>query len=457
MFHTIIGIDIWPERVVISEAKVSFNSSKIIRSEEKPYSDIAGLKEAIREVSDPLAGKAEVRCSFSPQGVSFRYLRFPFHDRRKIEQTLPFQMEALLPFDAADCLFSYLVVEQQGESSVVLAAAVPKSAFAELLAILEELQLKPHCLTFRPLPLLAYLAPNGGESSLLLLSGENEQQTLFAAWQKKALLAVRSLHCPSFDAVDLCSQIDDTLHGVRNLTDIDFSPRHVVSSLAPGVNQKLLAHFSSASERRMPAALKETTAHADALVLTPNNRLPLAMRPVSPGRLQKLQQYKIPIILSATGLLLLFILGGLNLYVKNRIVDRQYTVLQKNIEDVYRTTFPESLKIVDPVLQFQQKIAEIQNTETGHSELHTSSPRILAILSSLSDKLPDNSKVTLSRTLIDQQSLLLQGDANSYNALDHLQKDLQGLDFVSRIRLKEAQLNRKNGKVHFEIELERTR
>lgn len=457
MFHTVIGIDIWPERVVIAEARVAFTSSKLIRSEEKPYTDAASLKEALQEALGRQPGNAEVRCSFSPKGVSFRYLRFPFHDRRKIEQTLPFQMEPLLPFSAEDCLFAHLVLDRQGENSVVLAAAAPAAIFAEHLAVLDQLQLKPHTLTFRPLPLLSYLAGKDEKSSLLLLTEENNE-ALVAAWYKHCLFTVRTLHSSSpSKPEDLCRQVDETLQGLESLTDIAYSPSHLTTVNDQELNRKLLQHFPAAEEKTLPETLAGPSTHAVALVLAPADRLPLAMHPTAKSALQKLQQYKTSIILASIGLVLLLALGGADLFMKNRVTDRQYDILQKNIEDIYRTTFPESRKIVDPVLQFQQKIAEIQNTATGRSELHTSNTRILAILSALSEKMPDKSKVTLSRTLIDRQSLQLQGEADSYNSLDSLQKNLKRLAFVSKMRLKEAQLNRKDGRVQFEIDLERTK
>ena len=74
------------------------------------------------------------------QNVQFT---FPFLERRKILQSLPFELEDVVPFNQSDTIFDCRVIRQKEKSSDVLAFAVPKKYIQEVLMLCEDAGLSP--------------------------------------------------------------------------------------------------------------------------------------------------------------------------------------------------------------------------------------------------------------------------------------------------------------------------
>src|SRR5512140_1183285 len=53
--------------------------------------------------------------------VTHRILTLPFHDRKRLDQTVPFELETQLPFELEDALVDYQVLGRDGETATVLA------------------------------------------------------------------------------------------------------------------------------------------------------------------------------------------------------------------------------------------------------------------------------------------------------------------------------------------------
>ena len=61
--------------------------------------------------------------------VTHRILTLPFHDRKRLEQTVPFELEAHLPFELDDTIIDFQVLGTNDDgTSHVLAVSAPKAA-----------------------------------------------------------------------------------------------------------------------------------------------------------------------------------------------------------------------------------------------------------------------------------------------------------------------------------------
>jgi general secretion pathway protein L len=74
-------------------------------------------------------------------------ISLPFSDPRKIEQTLPFEIEGQLPFDLASVVFDYQVASQQQKRSDLLVGVVRKEELRTLLQSLSEEKIDPRIVT----------------------------------------------------------------------------------------------------------------------------------------------------------------------------------------------------------------------------------------------------------------------------------------------------------------------
>jgi general secretion pathway protein L len=98
-------------------------------------------------------------------------LTLPFTDAKRIEATLPFEVESLLPFDLSEAVFDYQVVGQKENKSDILVGVARREELSALLGVLSDLKLDPRIVT---LPGLAYQNLLISSGTALESVGENE-------------------------------------------------------------------------------------------------------------------------------------------------------------------------------------------------------------------------------------------------------------------------------------------
>jgi len=75
--------------------------------------------------------------------VSLRTFFLPFRDRRRLDQTVPFELESQVPFGLDDVVVDYQVVHRDRTGSSVLAALVQRKDLEDHLAVLAAAGLDP--------------------------------------------------------------------------------------------------------------------------------------------------------------------------------------------------------------------------------------------------------------------------------------------------------------------------
>ncbi|MFZ9886008.1 MAG: pilus assembly protein PilM [Myxococcota bacterium] len=114
---------------------------------------------ALQELRERGALEGDVFVTGLPGDVAaVRTLRFPFSDARKIQQTLPFELEAELPFDLDEIVVSWTVLgpvaSREGPPETeVLAAYAKRDAIAALLELLQDAGVDPRYVEFDALVL----------------------------------------------------------------------------------------------------------------------------------------------------------------------------------------------------------------------------------------------------------------------------------------------------------------
>jgi len=112
------------------------------------------LKAALTELFGKLPGPPEwVVVSLPGPVLATHALSLPFTDPKRIDATLGFEVESLLPFDLAEAQFDYQVVGQKDGKSELLVSVIRKEELRGLLELLSELKLEPRIITH---PGLAY-------------------------------------------------------------------------------------------------------------------------------------------------------------------------------------------------------------------------------------------------------------------------------------------------------------
>src|SRR6266481_1789935 len=116
--------------------------------------------------------------------VTHRILTLPFHDRKRLDQTVPFELETQLPFDLDDAIVDYQVLGRDGDAAVVLAALAPKMAVREHLAALAAAGMDPRAVDLAPLAAVNVLrlaeGARSGQAALVALDHDRATVAVLA-------------------------------------------------------------------------------------------------------------------------------------------------------------------------------------------------------------------------------------------------------------------------------------
>ena len=103
------------------------------RDEERPLAEVLRrFTEVHRLATD------QVVTALRGDRLSVRRLEFPFGEKRRLAQAVPFEVEDTLPFELDQVLLDWQVIESERARSRVVAAIAPRSRVSELIESLHE-------------------------------------------------------------------------------------------------------------------------------------------------------------------------------------------------------------------------------------------------------------------------------------------------------------------------------
>lgn len=144
----ILGLDLGARSVKALLLESSFRGFAVRSFTEVRLDEESGLAGALAALQ---AGKHlaadQVVVAVPGCSVATHVLTLPFVDARRIEQTIGFEVEAQLPYDLADVVFDYQVLEARDGKSDVLVGTVRNEQLAELVATLREAGVDPRVVT----------------------------------------------------------------------------------------------------------------------------------------------------------------------------------------------------------------------------------------------------------------------------------------------------------------------
>jgi len=151
MAQTVVGLDIGATSIKMIRLEASLFRFEFVDFSEHPLPVNVDLpwEQLVTNVLQVLFSdrgmKADrVVVSLPGRNVSARILTLPFSDRKKIDQTLPFEIESLIPLPLEDILLDYQVLEKTPEGAKVLVLFTEKSFLESHLDLLKEAGIDPN-------------------------------------------------------------------------------------------------------------------------------------------------------------------------------------------------------------------------------------------------------------------------------------------------------------------------
>jgi len=148
-------------------------------------------------------------------------------------------------------------------------------------------------------------------------------------------------------------------------------------------------------------------------------------------------------------LALLFFSVIMESYTLNRRLDQ----IDQRITAVYKATFPEVKRIVDPHREMQVNVQEAKKSAVNQSP---AGPHIrsIDILNSISQNIPANIEVDVTRMVISPGTVLISGNTDDFKSVDDIKGNLEQVEYFKKVTISSTNLDRSGKEVRFVLKVE---
>lgn len=498
MPEKILGLDISSDSVAAVQVTWGLKGHQVTACDHVMIEEAGALEEALKALIERVGPEAEVCFSSLPgEHVSYRNLRMPFRDKKKIRQTLLFELETIVPFPVEDLLVDFTIVYQSDQSEI-LAASIKRAYVSEHLEHLQANGIDPEVMDISGIPTLSWLlrqteTPDDG---LLLQVGRKRNTMILYLKRRIALIRTFPFNGDTMiqavlngtsnghtdtEAVkqiesclrSFCTEVQNTLHafGWQNTKTVRPERIFVTGSgaLYPDT-ENLLNRFLDLPVERVDLSsdprihMDENVARAWNPALM-DNALALAVRKTKEDlgfnfrrdEFEVRKEYfghKKEIRKVAAFLIIVLGLLCLDLGTDYYFLKQRYKILDDQITKVFKQTFPDAKRIVDPVHQMTVRINEIKKTALSLPGIGTNR-KVLDLLRDVSLRVPESADVQVARMVVDADTVLIKGETDTFNTVDTIKKGLEPSDYFSAVTISSANLDRSGNRVQFEMKLKR--
>ena len=144
----VLGLDLGSHSIKAVELRQTLRGLEPVQLRLHPRVDSeVGLAEEVRRLVRLHHLPVEhVVCALAGDRLSSRRLEFPFRDRKKLRQAVPFEVEGEVPFAIEDVLVDWQIVGGERTQATVAAAIAQRKDITSLLAELAEANCEPRIL-----------------------------------------------------------------------------------------------------------------------------------------------------------------------------------------------------------------------------------------------------------------------------------------------------------------------
>ena len=505
MAKHILGLDIGRSSVkaVLIEAGLR-GSARIVAWENVDVVATGGLRGALRSLQEiPLLAVPACQTALAAGSFSFRNVKLPFKDRKKISQTLPFELESQIPHAMEDVFLDFTAQARAAESDI-FAAAIPKKDVQDRIALLGEYGFGAEAIDIDAVPVAARLMADGADTLDLLLDvGASETIALF--FKAGRILQIRSI---SFGGGDITAAISRSLgiprseaearkkrgdtgtaeQEIRTACEKFFaSLKNTIRSLRmSGVTAEDVATVyltgGGALYRKLgddlsralavPVERVNVTALAgmkpvggddagwDSMIM--NGALALALRPLAkkagfnfrPGGFRPEARAlpldpAVSVKRAAAVAALIALLACTDLWVSHLGEKARLDLLRAETTAIFQKTFPEVTRVVDPAQQFRAKIAEANRLAIA-SRSAASRGAALGVMKDLSERVPETLGFTVTSLVLDGDKADIRGEASGFDSAETVKKELEASGRYESVSVSSSSVKQGN-RVEFEL------
>lgn len=478
MSRKILGLDIRPDALCAVMLESGFKGSRVQSHARIPLSGDGEPEERLEAGLERLARQMDLSDCFCVAAlpadqVSYRNLRLPFKDAKKIRQVLPFELESTLPVPVDSLIIDFQPLgpppaqsNGNAEETDVLAASVEIETLGRYFQPLAAYRIKPELFTVGGYLTARCLSRFAGEmpEEWLLADIQGKKGTFFVIKGGQVAL-IRAFRLGR--DLRLAPHVHRTLAAAEQMFKTEVAPMEIwlTGSGAGGYEKELaeafdvpirLSHLIEDSHgriRNLPDARWEALEMDNALSLAlaesqgVNGALNFCRGPFASGR--QWAEYKGHLIKSGilAGLVLLILLA--NVLFQFRAKERMLADLDAQIAAVFTQTFPgkpmvqpaHQMKVALDAVREQRQVPDIEG------------PGVLDILNAMSRKLPADIDVIFTRLVIGETDIQINGETDSVDAVDTVRNRLETIDWFSKVTIVTTRFEKE--RVSFKLRINR--
>jgi general secretion pathway protein L len=507
MPKTITGLDIGRHAVKAVQVSTGLKSGfRITAATVVPVDESGGVPEALRRLLDNQCFKGTTWITSLPvKSFSFRNVKLPFKEKKKIKQTLPFELEPLIPYPIQDVLVDYLIVDQS-DGSEILAAAIPESEFGAFIRLLDEGQIEVSSIDIDTLAIVPKLAVSEAALGLYMLLDIGARESTAVFMKNGGILQVRSFSFggdliteiiattltiefdeaerkkrdgevyEARDGVEILSRkfiadLETTLKALKLSGRLDEDLAGIFltggGAIYKAIRDRLIQNFPVPIHLVDMASLAGVQPGAfekdDWNPLILNQALALAVRqsgkekvfnfsPVKGGTIGRNfpLQLKKDFRWVAASFLLILVLAGIDLYLDYHYDRIRLNRLKNEVLSLFMTNVPDAARVVDPVQQLRTKITEARRFALS-SRMGDEDISALKILKEISEIAPGSSEMIIKALTYDGNTLEIKAEANGFDAADRVKEELAKSKYLKNLTIGSSSLNRERNRVEFDL------
>jgi general secretion pathway protein L len=493
----ILGLDINEDAIIAVQVLSGLKGHVVTACAQVAMDKNGGVEETLKGLLEQMDLGSDVYFTVIPaERGFFRNLRMPFRATKKIKQTLPFEMETVVPLPIGDLIVDFTFVDRSDESEI-LGVCVRKDYIAEYLAPLQTLGIDPEVLDIRCTPLVSWLLKQEETPDNGLFLEIGTKKGMMILFLKRHIALIRSFvfngadvdQPLSYDAngkpdhavfehmesriVSFCTMVLNTVHSFGWQTERDdILPEKVfftgIGALYPGTGELLERFLDMPAEQVNVRGDKSVQMESHvAEVWNPalmDNTLALALRHERSDQGFNLRKEEFEIKKRYSGLkteirkvavYLILILAFLmvDLGLDYTLLKQRHDGLEQNIHEVFIKTFPNAGNVRDRVRYAAEKNDEIKKS-TDLLPGTRGSQRQLDLLNEIS-KLPKSLDIHVTSWVVDQDKVTISGDTDDYTTVDSIENALKASPYFSSVKSPKSDRDDKTGRIKFDMILER--
>jgi len=486
MPERILGLDIGTRSIKAVQVTAALKGYEVNDYRLIDIAEAGSMENALAALFEDDITKNSVCITALPiQHFSFRSITLPFRDRKKISQTIPFELEPLIPYPLDDAAIDYLMISQK-EQSNILTAVIPRSEIRSLSGLFEAHRIEASIIDINSVAVALKLIEGGLAPGCCLLLDIGAVDTACIL-----IDAGKICHVRIFDFGNetiAAGDADTDGHTTQNIRqffkDVENTIRFLalkgecetdIEALYLTGGGALNPHLRSEIDNffAVPVVPVDITttdnisfgedAGHDWNPMIMNHALALATRPTKKaggfnfamgefGPKKKYVKFRKDIIWVTVLTACALLLAGIDLFIDYHY-DRKYLhSLKQEINTVFKETAPDITRIVDPVQQLKVRITEARKSSAGSGTLNFET-NVITILNDISRIIPAHIDFLITNFTYDGQTIEVKGETNNFNTVDTIKNALAASPYYTDVKISSANLIKKGSRIGFDLRM----